>query len=228
MAVDLRDTHGDAVNLAARLESACKTYRSRILISEHTFQELRGAYRIRDIDQVIVKGKTQPISVYEVLDYHTDESFPNVMEVLGYFKEGMAQYRQQAFEGAVASFEKALGLHPGAMADETPAQAAFERLKALAGTWEGTRQGEGEAAGEADPSPEVRHVFRIASAGSVVMDSLSAPRASTRLLATMTSPSSVSDSFTMRETMPSSTSNTFAPVDKATVTAGRFARPRPN
>ena len=46
---------GDGVNLAARLESACKQYAARILISEFTYKKLRGTYRTREIDLVVVK-----------------------------------------------------------------------------------------------------------------------------------------------------------------------------
>ena len=84
---------GDGVNLASRLESACKVYSAQILISENTFGRLRGTYRIRNIDQVVVKGKTEPVGVYEVLDHHTEESFPNLMDVVSYFNEGMRNYR---------------------------------------------------------------------------------------------------------------------------------------
>ena len=48
---------GDGVNLASRLESACKEYGAHILISETTFGKLRGTYRIREVDRVIVQGK---------------------------------------------------------------------------------------------------------------------------------------------------------------------------
>ena len=54
---------GDGVNLAARLESACKAYAARILISEFTYQNLKGTYQVRHIDEVIVKGKTEPVGV---------------------------------------------------------------------------------------------------------------------------------------------------------------------
>ena len=47
---------GDGVNLAARLESACKQYSAGILISESTRSRLRGTYRMRDVDKVVVQG----------------------------------------------------------------------------------------------------------------------------------------------------------------------------
>jgi adenylate cyclase len=102
---------GDGVNLASRLESACKAYSAQILISENTFNRLRGTYRIRNIDQVVVKGKTEPVGVYEVLDHHTDESFPNLMDVVNYFNEGMRHYRTAKFANAITQFEKALAHH---------------------------------------------------------------------------------------------------------------------
>lgn len=103
---------GDGVNLAARLESACKQYSARILISENTFKKLRGTYRIREIDFVVVKGKTKPVGVYEVLDYYSDEAFPNVMEVVSYFKSGIKYYRDGKWDKAIEAFKEVLSLNP--------------------------------------------------------------------------------------------------------------------
>jgi adenylate cyclase len=103
---------GDGVNLAARLETACKQYATRILISEFTYQKLRGTYRIREVDSVKVKGKTKPVNIYEVLDYHTDESFPNLMDVVNQFKSGLGYYRKTNWDKALGSFQEALSLHP--------------------------------------------------------------------------------------------------------------------
>ncbi len=103
---------GDGVNLAARLESACKQYAAKILISEFTYKKLHGIYRARDADRVIVKGKTAPVGIYEILDYHTDTSFPNLMQVLGYFNDGVAKYRKGSWDAAIASFKEGLALHP--------------------------------------------------------------------------------------------------------------------
>ena len=103
---------GDGVNLASRLESACKQYKAKILISEFTFRKLRGTYRAREIDRLVVKGKTQPVGVYEVLEYHNEETFPNLMEVLGLFKHGLGQYRAGKWGGAIAAFKGATALNP--------------------------------------------------------------------------------------------------------------------
>ncbi len=99
---------GDGVNLAARLESACKQYSARVLISEFTKAKLKGTYKLRDIDLVIVKGKTEPVGVYEVLDYHTDETYPNLMDNVNYFNEGVKHYRAGEWDKGVGRFQEAI------------------------------------------------------------------------------------------------------------------------
>ena len=103
---------GDGVNLASRLETANKQYGTRILVSEYTYKKLRGTYRSREVDSVVVQGKTEPVVVYEILDYHTDESFPNLMEALNQFKHGLAEYRKQRWDQAAGAFREALRLNP--------------------------------------------------------------------------------------------------------------------
>lgn len=120
---------GDGVNVAARLESACKEYSARILISDNTYRRLRGTYRIRDVDLVVVKGKTEPVGVYEVLDYHTEDTFPNLMEAVGYFKDGIQKYRNGQWDSAVAAFEQSLHLNP----HDALAHTYIERCRYLKG-----------------------------------------------------------------------------------------------
>ncbi|MGZ8159457.1 MAG: GAF domain-containing protein [Methylobacter sp.] len=103
---------GDGVNLAARLESACKQYGAHILVSEFTYAKLKDTYRNREIDYVIVKGKTEPVAIYEILDYHNEQTFPNIVEVLTLFKNGLDKYRKRQWQQAISLFSEALALNP--------------------------------------------------------------------------------------------------------------------
>jgi adenylate cyclase len=129
---------GDGVNLASRLESACKQYAARILISEHTLRKLRGTYRVREVDYVVVKGKLEPVAVYEVLDYYNDATFPNLLEVVNYFKGGLAYYRKGQWDKASDTFRGAMVLNP----QDTLSQIYIDRCEHLkanppAGDWNG-------------------------------------------------------------------------------------------
>ena len=103
---------GDGVNLAARLESACKQYSAHLLISEFTHAKLKGIYRLRDIDMVVVKGKTEPVRIFEVLDYHTPQTFPNLMDNVGYFNEAIVNYRAGEWDKSIRKFTEALTANP--------------------------------------------------------------------------------------------------------------------
>jgi adenylate cyclase len=58
---------GDNVNLGSRLESLNKDYRTRIIISDATRARLTGHYEIRSLGDVVVKGKTLPVAIFEVV-----------------------------------------------------------------------------------------------------------------------------------------------------------------
>jgi adenylate cyclase len=58
---------GDNVNLGSRLESLNKEYKTRIIISDATRSRLTGSYETRPLGDVVVKGKTRPVSIHEVI-----------------------------------------------------------------------------------------------------------------------------------------------------------------
>jgi class 3 adenylate cyclase len=58
---------GDTVNLAARLESITKDYNASIIISESTYDYVKGAFMTRELGAVTVKGKTRPVKIFAVL-----------------------------------------------------------------------------------------------------------------------------------------------------------------
>ena len=103
---------GDGVNLAARVESACKKYGAHILTTEYSFKAFKATYRTRQVDNMIVKGKTTPVKIYEILDYHTKESFPNMIEVLEMFNNGMEFYNEAKWDDAIKYFKKAEKANP--------------------------------------------------------------------------------------------------------------------
>ena len=103
---------GDGVNLASRIESACKQYSAHILVSESTCKKLRGTYRLREVDRVVVKGRHVPVGIFEVLDYHTPETFSNLLEAVQFFKSGVSYYREGHWDKAMVAFGQAAALNP--------------------------------------------------------------------------------------------------------------------
>ena len=128
---------GDGVNLAARLESACKQYNARILISDFTFKKLKGTYRIRYIDDVVVKGKTEPVGVHEVLDYHDDKTFPNLMDVVNHFNEGRKKYRLGDFTSSISSFQECLKANSDDLLSKTYIERCEQLIKEKPTNWDG-------------------------------------------------------------------------------------------
>jgi adenylate cyclase len=62
---------GDAVNLGSRLESLNKQYGTRIIISDATRRALKGRYLYRPLGDVVVKGKSEPVGIFEVTGRET-------------------------------------------------------------------------------------------------------------------------------------------------------------
>jgi adenylate cyclase len=129
---------GDGVNLAARIESACKQYGAHILISEFTHKAVKATYRTRPVDYVIVKGKTEPVGVYEVLDFHDDESYPNLVEALGLFNDGYRSWNIGKWDQAIKLFNSVLKINPS----DKAAQLYIDRCNHMKknppkGTWDG-------------------------------------------------------------------------------------------
>jgi adenylate cyclase len=129
---------GDGVNLAARLESACKAYGAKILISEFTYAQLKSTYYTREVDLVVVKGKTKPVGVYEVMDFHTEDTYPRLTDALRQFRTGLSEYRKGHWQKAIKSFEEVLSMNPG----DNAAKMYVDRCQKLEktqppGAWDG-------------------------------------------------------------------------------------------
>jgi class 3 adenylate cyclase/CHASE2 domain-containing sensor protein len=97
---------GDMVNLASRLEGANKEYGTTLMVSELTARGLDDGYVLRRLDRLIVKGKSEPVVVYEVLG-----------------RKGEVAHEAEA---RAAAFERALSLHDARKF--APALEVFETL----------------------------------------------------------------------------------------------------
>jgi adenylate cyclase len=103
---------GDGVNLASRLEGATKVYGAKILISATTKNKLAEGHIYREVDKLVVKGKTQPVSIFEILDFHEEATFPRMKECLEIFIEGYLCFHKREWDEGVMFFEEVLALNP--------------------------------------------------------------------------------------------------------------------
>jgi adenylate cyclase len=88
---------GDAVNLASRLESLTKQYGVGIIIGEKTQQALACDFEFRELDRVKVKGKDEPVAIFEPLGPvgQVDQA---VMDELKLFRQAIKLYRAQDWD----------------------------------------------------------------------------------------------------------------------------------
>ena len=103
---------GDQVNLAARIESANKFFGTKILVSEHTANRFSQSYRMREIDRVKVAGRQAPVALFDILDYHTEETFPGVERVIEAYAQGLQSYRERRWKEGAKFFAEALRANP--------------------------------------------------------------------------------------------------------------------
>ncbi|MGK5091474.1 adenylate/guanylate cyclase domain-containing protein [Deltaproteobacteria bacterium TL4] len=104
----------DAVNLAARMEGMTKHYGASLLISDHTFFKLKNPsdFSMRMIDQVKVKGKSEPVSVWEVLDGEKPKFKDAKMATEKIFSNAVSHYHQQQIQESHALFQECLAHNP--------------------------------------------------------------------------------------------------------------------
>ena len=95
---------GDTVNLAARLESACKYYGIYTHISEDTYNPIKQNIVVRELDRIKVVGKENPVTTYELLALKGEES-KSLVELLDSFAEGLSHYKNQEWKQAKSIFE---------------------------------------------------------------------------------------------------------------------------
>jgi len=114
---------GDPVNLGARLEPANKEYGTSIMIGEETMKTAGDRIITRKLDLLRVKGRMEPVDVYELVGI-TDKKVPeNTLRVLELFKTGFEKYLAQNWDEAITLFKQALEVK----ADDGPSRRYLAR-----------------------------------------------------------------------------------------------------
>ena len=104
----------DAVNLASRLEGLTKLYGAPIIISQPSLFKLSQPtqYHFRFLDRVQVKGKQEPVSVFEIFDGDPEDVVELKLATNTDFEKGLLFYHSQEFVAAKSHFEQVLARNP--------------------------------------------------------------------------------------------------------------------
>ncbi|KAJ3325307.1 hypothetical protein HDU76_013193 [Blyttiomyces sp. JEL0837] len=116
----------DTVNTASRIESITKKYGATLIISQTTYDLLTNPseFHIRLLDEVIVKGKTTPLRLYEVIDADaSDESRASKIRLKETYLKGIQYYWDGLIDDAKEEFAKILRVFP----DDLASRVFFER-----------------------------------------------------------------------------------------------------
>jgi adenylate cyclase len=92
----------------------------------------------RELDLLIVKGKTKPIKVFELLGRKSNGVAQEKISAVGEYHKGLEMYRRKEFAAAIQQFAKALAIDPS----DEPSRLYTERSQALLTTpppdnWDG-------------------------------------------------------------------------------------------
>lgn len=116
---------GDSVNLASRLEGANKSYNTTIMVGHETARVLGERFVVRSLDFLRVKGKTEPVEVFELLGENPRDFPETKLIVLNHFKSGIEAYRSMEFQKGLESFKRALDVDP----KDGPSKVYIERCE---------------------------------------------------------------------------------------------------
>jgi adenylate cyclase len=126
---------GDSVNLSSRLEALNKEYGTHILVSETCYQSARvGRFHFRELDLIRVKGKLQPVTIYELIGHESEldgrdssgDGVGNDLKArLAAFSAARELYCKRQWEEAQHAFERILQRWP----DDGPSRAYWKRCQ---------------------------------------------------------------------------------------------------
>ncbi|MBN1525250.1 MAG: adenylate/guanylate cyclase domain-containing protein [Spirochaetales bacterium] len=101
---------GDPVNLASRLESLNKVYRTSIMMGETTYREAAEHIIARKLDRVAVYGKSTPESIYELLAIRDDVAELDRFDWVKAYENGRVLYLERKWKEAIDAFTKVISM----------------------------------------------------------------------------------------------------------------------
>jgi adenylate cyclase len=105
---------GDSVNLAARCESGAKSYGVYTMVTEDTKKEAEqfgDRCVFRYLDQIVVKGRTQPVNIYQIVCLREDLT-PEIESCIELYEQASDRYLSQDWDAAIELFEQAAEKEP--------------------------------------------------------------------------------------------------------------------
>jgi len=127
---------GDAVNLASRLEGITKEYGAQVLVGEGT-KQAAPEFLYREVDLVRVKGKEQPVAIFEPIGLHEEVS-KEVLEEIKLFNQAVRLYRKQDWDKAELQLLSLRNMYPQSKLYQVYAErVAYFRKEPPGDNWDG-------------------------------------------------------------------------------------------
>jgi len=97
---------GDTVNTASRLEGVNKLYKTNIIISQTAYENVKEQFICRELDSLMVKGKTKPTRIFEIIDKRSDNDNEAEYEWIDKYENALKLYREGEWQKAGELFEQ--------------------------------------------------------------------------------------------------------------------------
>ena len=101
---------GDNVNLGSRLEGINKQYKTNIIVSEYTYELIKDTLLCRKLDAVKVKGKNEPVVIYELISKHKHNT--ELLRISDLTEQGIQYYWDRNWDKSIVIFNKILEIKP--------------------------------------------------------------------------------------------------------------------
>ncbi|MEG4046915.1 MULTISPECIES: GAF domain-containing protein [unclassified Microcoleus] len=130
---------GDGVNLASRLEGASKQYGTDLIISDNTYRDYADRLYVRELDFITVKGKSEPVIVYELVGIREGYSpvgkslTETQQQIIEHYTKGREHYKapvtQRLSESEVKNILKEVASMPEAEIKKLPSNFVDQQLE---------------------------------------------------------------------------------------------------